>query len=216
MVLQTSQVAKIAVILILKGDNNMNNIEKLIDDLHLETNLSGKDIPDIDLYMDQVIQLFENKFAPTKRSAEEKILTKTMINNYSKGKLFFPIKNKKYSREHMMLINMIYEMKTVLSIRDIKHTLEKLNLEITNNDFSIEKLYDNYLEVSEFNAGNFKDNSKQISNKVEEEIAKQEEVDIDYLEKLLLTLSFVNMSNYYRRAAEKMVDQIEGIELKRD
>lgn len=62
------------------------------------------EIPNIDLYMDQVIQLFENKFADSKRNEAEKVFTKTMINNYAKGKLIFPIKNKKYLREHLILI----------------------------------------------------------------------------------------------------------------
>ena len=51
---------------------------------------------------------------------DEKVLTKTMINNYAKGKLFIPIKNKKYSKQHIMLINLIYQLKGALSINDIK------------------------------------------------------------------------------------------------
>lgn len=89
----------------------MQNIDELLEKLYLDTQLTIEEIPDIDLYMDQVIQLFENKFSQTKRNDEEKILTKTMINNYAKGKLFFPVKNKKYSKEHIMLISMIYQMK---------------------------------------------------------------------------------------------------------
>ena len=86
----------------------MEKIDKLIGNLHLETRLTTEDIPKLDLYIDQVIQLFENKYDSTKRSPDDKILTKTMINNYSKDKLFFPLKNKKYSPKHVMLINMIY------------------------------------------------------------------------------------------------------------
>lgn len=72
----------------------MENIKHIVDSLALETNLTLDEIPNIDLYMDQVIQLFENKFNDTKRNQEDKILTKTMINNYAKGKLIFPIQNK--------------------------------------------------------------------------------------------------------------------------
>ena len=43
--------------------------------------------------MDQVIQLFESKLSEQKRNDDEKILTKTMINNYAKGKVI--IANKK-------------------------------------------------------------------------------------------------------------------------
>lgn len=194
----------------------MNNIEAILHELHLETRLSDKDIPDIDLYMDQVIQLFENKFAETKRIPEEKILTKTMINNYSKGKLFFSIKDKKYSKEHIMLINMIYEMKTVLSISDIKHTLTKLNKEITTNDFELELFYKTTQELSVNNVESFTQDSMQLNKEVKEKAEKLKEEDSDYFEKLLLILSLVNRSNYYRRAAEKIVDQLASTETKKD
>lgn len=72
----------------------MENINEIIEKLGLETNLALEEIPNIDLYMDQVIQLFENKFSESRRNPEEKVLTKTMINNYAKGKLVFPIHNK--------------------------------------------------------------------------------------------------------------------------
>ncbi len=71
------------------------NIKKQLEELHLENQLNAEEIPDLDLYMDQVIQLFESKFSSAKRYKEDKVLTKTMINNYAKAKLFFPIKNKK-------------------------------------------------------------------------------------------------------------------------
>lgn len=194
----------------------MNDIENILKELHLDTELSNEDIPDIDLYMDQVIQLFENKFAETKRNPEEKILTKTMINNYSKGKLFFPIKNKKYSREHIMLINIIYEMKTVLAIRDIKQALTKLNEKFMEEEFDLEKLYANYLEIAEENVTRFYQESKQLVEGVVEKAQQFAETDQDYIEKVLLTLSFVNRSNYYRRAAEKMIDQMENTDTKKD
>ncbi len=191
-------------------------IEKLLDELHLDTFLSSSEIPNLDLYMDQVIQLFENKFAATKRTEEEKILTKTMINNYSKGKLFFPIKNKKYSREHVMLMNMIYEMKTVLSIRDIKQAVTELNTDVTENTFDLEKIYNRYLELTGKNAETFQENSLQLSTQVEEKLTQLDIKNHAYYEQLLLILSFVNMSNYYRRAAEKIVDQMENNETKKD
>ena len=73
--------------------------------------------------MDQVIQLFDKTYSQNKRNEEEKILTKTMINNYAKGKILPPITNKKYSKNHLILMNFIYELKGSLSLTDIKQTL---------------------------------------------------------------------------------------------
>lgn len=78
-----------------------------------------EDIPNIDLYMDQVTTFMEKSLKCYKRCEDDKILTKTMINNYAKAKIFpAPIK-KKYSRSHLMLLIMIYHLKSILSIKDI-------------------------------------------------------------------------------------------------
>ncbi|MCF3943209.1 DUF1836 domain-containing protein [Oceanobacillus alkalisoli] len=188
-----------------------NNLENLLRQLQLDTRLSSHDIPNLDLYMDQVIQLFEKKYEKTKRTTDEKILTKTMINNYSKGKLFFPIKNKKYSPEHVMLIDLIYEMKTILAIRDIKTTLESLNEQMMEETFNLESLYESFLKLSRNNLERFHEDSREIVEDVD-----AEQLSDSYLNKVLLILSFVNMSNYYRRSAEALVDEIVGKELKKD
>ncbi|WP_068672887.1 DUF1836 domain-containing protein [Oceanobacillus sp. Castelsardo] len=185
----------------------MQNMDELIEKLYLDTQLSIEEIPDIDLYMDQVIQLFENKFSQTKRNAEEKILTKTMINNYAKGKLFFPVKNKKYSKEHIMLISMIYQMKSSLSINDIKKTLSRLNKKVTEEEFSLEEIYNTYITSNERNVEQFKKDTLKINNAIEDKMV--DDKGEEYLRKLLLVASFTHMSNLFRRAAEKIVDEIE-------
>ncbi|MGJ9457548.1 DUF1836 domain-containing protein [Oceanobacillus sp. CF4.6] len=190
----------------------MKNKKELIESLNLENQLSLEDIPNLDLYMDQVIQLFENKFAASKRNDDEKVLTKTMINNYAKGKLFFPIKNKKYSKEHLILISMIYQMKSALSIKDVKMALDQLNSKITDEDFNLQRLYRSYLDLMDKNSAMFKNDVeehwKDINNEVKE-LENDHADDEAYLEQVLLVATFSSMSNYYRRAAEKIVDNMK-------
>jgi len=187
----------------------MKSMEKLAESLRLNSNLSLDDIPDLNLYMDQVIQLFERQFADTKRNEDEKVLTKTMINNYAKGKLFFHVENKKYTKEHLILISMIYQMKGALSISDVKTTLDKMNEKVTDDDaFDLQEFYECYLQMVENSAEKFKVDLQAHYNELTKEIRKLEDRDEDYLEQLLLIALFTNMSNYYRRAAEKMVDEI--------
>ncbi|MFD2045100.1 DUF1836 domain-containing protein [Ornithinibacillus salinisoli] len=186
----------------------MEKLNELLDGLYLDNHLSIKEMPDLDLYMDQVIQLFESKFASSKRNEEEKILTKTMINNYAKGKLLFPIKNKKYSKDHLILISLIYQLKGALSIKDIKTALEHVNEKITNDNFNVDDLYEIYLYLSEYNREQFREDAHECASEVNRQVSLMENSDSDYLEQLLLAISFVNMSNYYRRAAERIVDEI--------
>ncbi|PEY38105.1 cytoplasmic protein [Bacillus cereus] len=184
----------------------MENIKNLLETLHLEKNIMLEDIPNVDLYVDQVVQLFENNYGDTTRTADEKVLTKTMINNYAKGKLFIPIKNKKYSKEHMILISLIYQLKGALSINDIKSSLANLNERLISEDaFELDTLYKDYLELTETNVESFK---RDIDNRVAEVKAAASFEDKE-LEKFLLLTSFVTMSNMYRRLAEKLVDDLK-------
>lgn len=187
----------------------MDNIQKIIDKLSLETNMSLHEMPDIDLYMDQVIQLFDNTFKNTKRSDKEKILTKTMINNYAKGKLFIPIKNKKYSKEHLILISLVYQLKGALSMNDIKVTLTSINNKLTNEDFEMEKFYTSVLAIQQRNALDFKQEFKKRADDVHNEIDKMNDYDVKKLEKILLIASLVNISNSYRKAAEMLIDELK-------
>ncbi|MFE8697497.1 DUF1836 domain-containing protein [Cytobacillus sp. FJAT-53684] len=186
----------------------MENIQQILDKLGLESQLTLEDIPQIDLYMDQVIQLFENTYSSAKRNDEEKVLTKTMINNYAKGKLFFPIKNKKYSKEHLILISLIYQLKGALSINDIKDSLFKINEKASMDHFELEHFYESYLHVVNKNIKRFNEDINAISKDVEEEIERLEDSDKKELEQILMISSLANMSNFYRRAAEKLVDEL--------
>ncbi|WP_047983728.1 DUF1836 domain-containing protein [Ornithinibacillus californiensis] len=186
----------------------MENIDNILENLHLESYLSVEEMPELDLYMDQVIQLFENKLEKSKRNEEEKVLTKTMINNYAKGKLIFPIENKKYSKSHLILISMIYQLKGALSIKDIIKTLEKLNEKIVEEDFNVENVYRSYENLSKNNAKQFSNDVYECLEQVKNEVAPIKDEDSEYLEQLLLIASLVNMSNYYRKLAERLVDSI--------
>lgn len=186
----------------------MDNLNEIAEKLGLEKNIEFEDIPNIDLYMDQVIQFFENTFSSTKRNDEEKILTKTMINNYAKGKLLFPIKNKKYSKEHIILISLIYQLKGALSINDIKRSLEGVNDRAFDGDFDLEEFYQSYLRLNKQNVNNFnRDLSLRVAE-VKEEASLFADKDQEEIEQVLLIASLVNISTMYRRIAEKLVDQL--------
>lgn len=186
----------------------MEKINEILEQLVLETNLSLDEIPNIDLYMDQVIQLFENKFADSKRNDEEKVLTKTMINNYAKGKLIFPIKNKKYSKEHLILMSLIYQLKGALSINDIQVTLDGINKRIIKDDIEIDSFYNSYLALSKKNVADFNEDIVERVKDVNEEVSKMDDRNAAYLEQVLMISSLVHMSNLYRKVAEKLVDDI--------
>ena len=85
--------------------------------------LSSLEIPNIDLYMDQVTTFMDTHLGGSKRHPDDKVLTKTMINNYAKNNLLPSPKKKRYSKDHLLLLIFIYYFKNILSINDIDKVL---------------------------------------------------------------------------------------------
>ncbi|MDI9207002.1 MAG: DUF1836 domain-containing protein [Clostridium butyricum] len=188
----------------------MNNfdIDNYINSQKSSTNINLDDFPEIDLYMDQVIQLFESKLNYTKRNEDDKILTKTMINNYAKGNLLMKIKNKKYTKEHMILIGLIYNLKGALSLTDIKTMFDPIIESFSKDeDYPLYDIYESFLKIYDSNLENFDISSTNISNHVNELIKNKDERLGDFEEKFLLVCAFVSMSNLYRRMSEKIIDE---------
>lgn len=182
----------------------MAKADEIIGEMAFHNQVLPEDIPKIDLYIDQVIQLFETSFADSKRYPDEKILTKTMINNYAKGKLFYPVQNKKYSRNHIMLISLIYQMKSALSINDVKLVLNGINEKAAQKELDLEEFYRSYLNLQQGNTEIFTNALEQQIKEASEQLKGAQ--DSEELERVLLIASLVHTSNLYRRAAEKLVD----------
>lgn len=108
------------------------------------------DIPNIDLYMDQVTTFMDKKMKSSTRNPEEdKILTKTMINNYAKNNLLPPPERKKYSKEHMLVLIFIYYFKGILSIGDIQSLLNPITDSFFNqkDGFKLEDIYEEVFKL---------------------------------------------------------------------
>ena len=93
------------------------NMDELLDSM-LEgiSNMDyvrSEDIPNIELYMDQVTSFMDEQLSSSKRYDDDKILTKTMINNYAKNNLLPPPVKKKYSKEHVVVMIFIYYFKNM-------------------------------------------------------------------------------------------------------
>lgn len=184
---------------------NKDEISKLVQDDIFQQKIDISEFPEIDLYMDQVIQLFESKLSSLKRNKDDKILTKTMINNYAKAKLFMKIKNKKYTKEHLILMSLIYELKGVLSINDTKTLLNEIvESKEDGKDFDLEGLYNEYVKITDQESDFIKDH---LLKRLDYFFDGKEEEDFSYKQKFLLITTVVSLSNMYRRMAETMIDE---------
>ena len=119
-------------------DNNMDSINKSLEnwlnDLNNFSFKSFEQLPDLELYMDQVVTFLEKQLYIFQTSTLDKQITPSMINNYVKGEVLPAPKSKKYSKEHLALIEEICTLKQVLSIAEVKQILDKSYVEDNKNE----------------------------------------------------------------------------------
>ncbi|MGI6269658.1 MAG: DUF1836 domain-containing protein [Candidatus Howiella sp.] len=96
-------------------------------------------LPDIPLYMDQVISIVENRLSVFASGESEKILSPSMVNNYVKQKVLPPPLNKRYTREHVAYLLCICILKKVLSISQIQRLLD-----LQRQSWPVETVYDRF------------------------------------------------------------------------
>lgn len=132
----------------MKIDTN-DILNSILESLSRIDYIRPEEIPNIDLYMDQVTTFMDTQLASTKRYEEDKILTKTMINNYTKNNLLPPPEKKKYSKEHVLLLIFIYYFKNILSIKDIETVLKPLREKYFSGegDMTLSSLYKEVCEM---------------------------------------------------------------------
>ena len=139
-------------------DNNMDGlsfdeIKKQIRDAIQMDYIEPADIPAIELYMDQVTTFMDKHLSNNKRTPDDKILTKTMINNYTKNHLLPPPEKKKYSKEHIILLIYTYYLKNFLSIGDIQKLLapmiEKYFHASETDSVTLESIYSTVVELAQ-------------------------------------------------------------------
>lgn len=189
--------------------NNDKNLDALVSEITEFNELTLDDIPNIDLYMDQVTTLFENKLHPLKRNEEDKIMTKTMINNYAKAKIFPPVKSKKYTKEQIILLSMIYNLKQSLSLADIGKVFNPLleDMQKDNKELiSIESLYDTFLEIKRENENKFSEHFYTLLDRSKNKLKNKNNGDNSKNELVLMVLSLIAEANMNIRMSEKIID----------
>lgn len=131
-----------------------NDLKARIEYAVGDTDLESRDIPSIDLYLDQIINLVAEKNAESTAMYRDRVLTPTMVNNYSKDGLIKPIRGKKYSKEHIIQMLLVYSLKNTLSIGAIRRILTGVYSEpVSFNGEKLTEGYDRYLDLKERNRG---------------------------------------------------------------
>ena len=184
-------------------------LESIIESLSKMEYVKSSEIPNIDLYMDQVLTFMNGHLEDAKRYENDKIMTKTMINNYAKNHLLPAPDKKKYSKEHIMVLMFIYYFKNILSIGDIQSILNPLTNRYFANgrELNLEKIYE---EVFSLERGQI----EQLIETLSKDFQRAGTTFVDEAEEdkeFLQIFSFICMLSYdiyiRKQIIEKMIDE---------
>ncbi|MCR5580552.1 MAG: DUF1836 domain-containing protein [Pseudobutyrivibrio sp.] len=156
-----------------------NSRKRLNDILHMLAEIDyvhPEDIPNIDLYMDQVLTFLDQELGTVREATEDKAMTKTMINNYTKNQILPSPEKKKYSRDHMLNLIFIYYLKNFLSMKDIKSILDPVNDKYFGGKEDI-NFYDIYNEIVRIESKVARDVTKDMIRKYN--VSRDTFMDVD-------------------------------------
>lgn len=169
----------------------MPELDQLIASVFSDQDIQPADVPQLDLYMDQVLSLFDNAFSSEKRDPSDKFLTKTMVHNYVKEGLMMPVRGKKYTRQQIMQLICICHLKQTLRLSDVKALTGRNNVDF---EADYKRLLQN------------KERIREVVPPLIQEYLPADPQDPD--ERLTLCLTLSEISVYLRRLCEALLDSI--------
>ncbi len=186
------------------------NFEDIIKELHFTDEIKLSDIPNIDLYVEQMISFMEDNMKNVKRNEKDKLITKTMVGNYTRDGVLMPSKNKKYNKNHMIMLILIYNLKQILSIEDIKILFTPIMKDICNTGddvIPLEDIYSTLLDIKSTEFESFGDILSQKFKVIQEKLEHVESQDKDIAEIFLTIITLIAQANAQKRMAEKLIDK---------
>ncbi|MGI6212225.1 MAG: DUF1836 domain-containing protein [Anaerovoracaceae bacterium] len=118
------------------------HLDELKTALREERPESWDRIPDIDLYMDQVIAYLKRQHIGFLPEVGDEQLTSSMINNYIKSGVMPRAHGKRYDREHIGYLTAIALLKQVFSVSETGDLLKELT-----ESSGVAGFYDRYSRV---------------------------------------------------------------------
>jgi hypothetical protein len=171
-----------------------DELKTLLQEAVRDANLHSSEIPAIDLYLDQILSLAANAQKEGAEHFADRQLTKTMINNYSKDGLIMPVKGKKYTREHIIQMLLVYSLKNTLSMTEIRRIL----CDVYDKQVPLVACYDAFIEGKPDDRALALDAVEEVISRHGYDMARDE----DYFKALL---ELCALSDYFRCMAQAML-----------
>jgi len=160
-------------------------------------------IPEIDLYMDQLTTFMDERLKGYKRDKTDKILTKTMINNYTKDNVLPPPEKKKYNKEQISLLIIIYHLKSALTINDISAVFDYMESE----EISVENAYKAFAGITKREKSEFAGRAGELLDEAEKNARETDGAGKALILNVIMTL--IVEANSRSQLAERLIDMMK-------
>jgi hypothetical protein len=181
-------------------------VEKYVDKGLINIDL----LPDMEIYMDQVETFMNRKLSIYKKDEKDKVITKTMIGNYVKHKMLPRPINKKYSKDHLIILSLIFYLKRTFQMEEIEKILDPL---ITNynsefdDKIDLTNLYEGIVKVQEEELLPLGQNVTSIIEKCKYSLKETGLSDDDMLELFMLIMILSMKADAHKFLAHKLLQE---------
>jgi hypothetical protein len=186
-----------------------DDIQEFIKEIKAYDSIRLDEIPEYRLFISQIEEFFDKKLGKnTDDDEDRKTISKTMIQNYIKDGLIMPPEGKSYNRNHIILLALIYNLKPILTIRDIKKLLLPI-LEMADDDSQankIESMYSTYFALKESYLDEFINLIEHDLKIMDEKLNEEYNGEWQKIPKILLVLMLITQANIRKRLAERIIE----------
>lgn len=186
-----------------------DDIQEFIKEIKAYDSIRLDEIPEYRLFISQIEEFFDKKLGKnTDDDEDRKTISKTMIQNYIKDGLIMPPEGKSYNRNHIILLALIYNLKPILTIRDIKKLLLPI-LEMADDDSQankIESMYSTYFALKESYLDEFINLVEHDLKIMDEKLNEEYNGEWQKIPKILLVLMLITQANIRKRLAERIIE----------
>lgn len=182
--------------------------EKLVQEYQKKGLADGKSIPDIDLYIDQMVSCLNTELSLYAEDGQSPI-TKGMVSNYTKHRMIPGPDGKRYSKDHCIFMLLVYYLKGCFSMDQVQRLMKPI---LANYSSAWDDNVDMQAYYREILAA-VRESEEGLGQRLQERIVETKKFladrgsDDDISELFLLITTLIMRSNEERYLAEKLLDE---------
>lgn len=185
-------------------------IKKNIEELVAHGRIPSEDFPDMEIYMDQAANFMNKELHIYKKNEKDQVITKTMIGNYVKHNMLPRPINKKYTRDHMIILTLIYYLKGSFQMDEIEKLMKPL-IDNHNSEFdekiNLMSIYDGIISVQEAEQNTMSQKVRADIESIKHHLNETELSDDDMVELFMLIVNLSMKADAQKYLAQKLLQE---------